>query len=142
VLSLHGSVFRSEAGSMCHSPTKMIVITYLMEDRESHSHQHSTIKIWPNRTGIRSHPLRDGAHDHDLDFQDRSRQRGPQPRSPGSRPSAPQPTKATDELGAVTCSHTNATTPPRERVEDDDEGHGKLTLHRTVRTTTVPTTPS
>jgi hypothetical protein len=39
VLRLQGSVFRSEAGLVCHSPPKMIVTFYLAEDRESRPHQ-------------------------------------------------------------------------------------------------------
>jgi hypothetical protein len=39
VLRLQGSVFRSEAGLVCHSPPKTIVTIYLTEDRESRPHQ-------------------------------------------------------------------------------------------------------
>jgi hypothetical protein len=39
VLRLQGSVFRSEAGLVCHSLPKTIVTFYLTEDRESRSHQ-------------------------------------------------------------------------------------------------------
>jgi hypothetical protein len=34
VLRLQGSVFRFEAGLVCHSPPKMIVTIYLAEDQE------------------------------------------------------------------------------------------------------------
>jgi hypothetical protein len=39
VLRLQDSVFRFEAGLVCHSPPKMIVTFYLTEDRESCPHQ-------------------------------------------------------------------------------------------------------
>jgi hypothetical protein len=38
VLRLQDSVFRSEAGLVCHSPPKTIVTFYLTEDRESRPH--------------------------------------------------------------------------------------------------------
>jgi hypothetical protein len=61
VLRLQGSVFRSEAELVCHSPPKTIVTFCLTEDRESRSHQvvsepqvYHQVRIYPRLVVILS----------------------------------------------------------------------------------------
>jgi hypothetical protein len=75
--------------------------------------QHPTVQIQLDKTGTWPHPLRDGAHDLGLDFQNRPSRRGPWPRSPRLRPPALR-AKVTNNPAAATYSRTVTMTPPGE----------------------------
>ena len=83
-----------------------------------------TVQIQLDKMGIRSYPLQDGAHDPDLDFQDRPSHWGPL--------TSQTRVKATDTMTSkgnlLPYYHHDAS----KRIGDDDEGHGKTMSCRIV----------
>jgi hypothetical protein len=81
----------------------------------------TTVQIRPHGMGVWPHPPRDGAHEYGLDLRGQPSQQRPWPQSLGSWPPTPRPWSgylpSYDALG---------------RPGNDDEGHGKITSHRTA----------